>query len=324
MNRRPDLDAARGIGMLLVIIGHATPPATLQTWIYGFHMPLFFVISGLLWRGQVRLAHSARALLLPFLIASLVSWGLWLAKQQLHRPDPVPWWGPLLATVYGGDLHGYLVHNTPLWFLPAMFSMLLGLWLAGRWLTSSGAVAALAAAGLLVAFWPQISASPASPAWPASAAQGLIGAVFFAAGFALQHSPQPRARRWIWLPAALAVYSLLTLSNGRVDLFSMQLQQPALYLAAGLVGSWWLITACQWPWLQHPLLLRLGRHSLLILAAHLPLLWILRALAQRLHVPATWYLLTAFCAGAALVATGWLERRSQGADTTEAGGRTAR
>jgi acyltransferase len=312
MSRRPDLDTAKGIGMLLVIIGHATPPEALQTWIYGVHMPLFFVISGVLWRGQVRLAHSARALLLPFVIASLISWALWLAKQQLHRPDPVPWWGPLLATAYGGDFNGYLVHNTPLWFLPAMFSLLLGLWLAGRWLSSGGAVAVLAAVGLLVVCWPP---APGASAWPMSAAQGLVGAVFFAGGFALQRWPHaaPGWRGWGAL-VALPLYGALTLFNGRVDLFSMHLQQPALYLAAGLTGSWCLLTACQWPALQHLWLQRLGRHSLLILATHLPFLWVLRAMAQVAHVPATWYLLALLCTGAALVVAGWLERRAPGLD----------
>lgn len=316
MTRRSDLDTAKGIGMLLVIIGHATPPDALQTWIYGVHMPLFFVISGLLWRGQVRLPHSARALLAPFVIASLFSWGLWLAKQQLHRPDPVPWWGPLLATAYGGDIHGYLVHNTPLWFLPAMFSLLLGLWLAGRWLSSGGAVAVLAAAGLLVVFWPP---DPAASAWPLSAAQGLVGAVFFAAGFMLQRWPPvaPGWRGWAAM-ASFALYGVLTLLNGRVDLFSLHLQQPVLYLAAGLVGAWCLITACQWPALQHPWLQRLGRHSLLILAAHLPVLWVLRAVAQVAHVPAAWSVLALLCASAALAVTAWLERRAPGMETAAA------
>lgn len=307
MTRRADLDAAKGIGMLLVIVGHSTPPEALQVWIYGFHMPLFFVISGLLWRGEVALAHSARALLVPFFIASIASWGLWLAKQQLHRPDPVPWWGPLLATAYGGDINGYLVHNTPLWFLPAMFSLLLGLWLARQWLSSAATIAVMALLGLLVVFWPT---GPATFTWPLSASQGWVGGVFFAAGFIWQRKPAAPSRQQLWwVLAAMLAYSVLAHLNGRVDLFSLHLQNPALYLTCGLLGAGFTIVACRWHWVQRPWLLRLGRHSLLILAIHLPILWILRAVTPLVHVPATWPILAAVCTGTVLLLSVGLERR---------------
>ena len=42
------IDMLRGFGMLLVIIGHSRCPDVLEKFIYGFHMPLFFVLSGFL------------------------------------------------------------------------------------------------------------------------------------------------------------------------------------------------------------------------------------------------------------------------------------
>lgn len=38
------IDALRGFAILLVIVGHTSPP--FQKLIYGFHMPLFFILSG--------------------------------------------------------------------------------------------------------------------------------------------------------------------------------------------------------------------------------------------------------------------------------------
>ena len=224
--RRADLDTAKGLGMVLVIIGHAQPPDWLQTPIYGLHMPLFFFISGLLWRGQVRLGHSARALWRPFVLASLASWGLWLLKQGVHTGSAAPpWWGPLLVTVWGGNLNGWLVHNTPLWFLPAMLSLLTALWLLGQRLSANTALAVLATAGLLLVWLP---GEAQAGRWPMALGQGLVGGFFFALG---------RASDVRWLPrhplaGALALLSsvALALANGRVDLFSMQFQQPLLYL----------------------------------------------------------------------------------------------
>ena len=37
------LDIAKGIGIILVIIGHLSS-SYLRDWIYSFHMPLFFII----------------------------------------------------------------------------------------------------------------------------------------------------------------------------------------------------------------------------------------------------------------------------------------
>lgn len=40
-NRIEWIDTAKGLGLLLVFIGHLKTPY-LATWVYTFHMPLFF------------------------------------------------------------------------------------------------------------------------------------------------------------------------------------------------------------------------------------------------------------------------------------------
>lgn len=66
------IDAAKGIGMLLVILGHTTDCSGLMRGIYSFHMPLFFLCSGMTFsfseNGREfvsRIGKSARRLLLP-------------------------------------------------------------------------------------------------------------------------------------------------------------------------------------------------------------------------------------------------------------------
>lgn len=44
--RKRWIDIAKGIGIILMVIGHADAPRLLKNWIYGFHMPLFFIIAG--------------------------------------------------------------------------------------------------------------------------------------------------------------------------------------------------------------------------------------------------------------------------------------
>lgn len=45
-NRIEEVDISKGIGMVLVITGHLCVGAPLRNFIYSFHMPLFFVLSG--------------------------------------------------------------------------------------------------------------------------------------------------------------------------------------------------------------------------------------------------------------------------------------
>lgn len=40
--RNNQLDILKGIGILIVIIGHVSRNGILNNWIYSFHMPLFF------------------------------------------------------------------------------------------------------------------------------------------------------------------------------------------------------------------------------------------------------------------------------------------
>ena len=46
------IDIAKGIGIILVVIGHISQIEVLNDIIYSFHMPLFFIISGYLYKRK--------------------------------------------------------------------------------------------------------------------------------------------------------------------------------------------------------------------------------------------------------------------------------
>jgi acyltransferase len=46
--RFPWIDALKGFGIALVVFAHYSLPEALDTYIFSFHMPLFFFISGFL------------------------------------------------------------------------------------------------------------------------------------------------------------------------------------------------------------------------------------------------------------------------------------
>ena len=296
--RRPDLDAAKGWGMLLVVLGHAAPPEWATTLIYGFHMPLFFVISGILWNGSVRPGGVLRRLMVPFYWGSVATWFVWVAKVLFMKPDGVPLWGPLLATVYGGNLFGYLVHNGALWFLPALFALYVTLWLL-MYATSSraalvGSMTTLGVVMLLVS--PDV---PALRTLPLSLGQGLVGGLFFVVGWLGRSTLRERSivrplSPWHVIAFALgsAVLILTERFNGRVDLLSMQFGQPALYLLDGLLGSTLMVGLCRLPCMQWSLIRMIGANTLQVLVFHQPLMWVLRFVFSTMNVESNCLLLT--------------------------------
>lgn len=42
------IDKAKGLAILLMVFAHVTPGEMISTWIFAFHMPLFFIVSGIL------------------------------------------------------------------------------------------------------------------------------------------------------------------------------------------------------------------------------------------------------------------------------------
>lgn len=289
VHRRPDLDAAKGWGMFLVVLGHATPPEWVGTLIYGFHMPLFFVISGLLWKGRVRPSGVLRSLMWTFWLGSFVTWPFWVVKVLAIKPDGVPLWGPLLATAYGGNLFGYLVHNSALWFLPALFGLFMVIWLVMRFtascMTLSVCLFALGGAVLLLAPW-----IPMLRAMPLSLGQGLVGGLFFAVGLLVAGTSLDRAKAGsvrtlevIFFLGFLAVFLVTGRFNGRVDLFTMQFGEPLLYLFNGLLGTALLLALCRQSLAQWAPIRMIGARSIHVLVFHQPLLWGLRFVFAKVY-----------------------------------------
>lgn len=113
------IDVCRGLGMILVVIGHnqgvgSAIPGLAQT-LYLFHMPLFFFISGLTLRidGDIfSLIDRITALLLPYFVLSIVM----IPVTSTFNPDAG------LIEIFLGILYGtgHTIDLVPMWFLPCL------------------------------------------------------------------------------------------------------------------------------------------------------------------------------------------------------------
>lgn len=122
---------AKGIGIILVVIGHYAPPTAPEYWktlreiIYRFHMPLFFLLSGYLFsRTDLNLAgygkivfNKTKRLAFPFLsiaaLIFLVKYFAGLAFELQHPLSPERAWKIIINP--GESFHPLL------WFIHALF-----------------------------------------------------------------------------------------------------------------------------------------------------------------------------------------------------------
>ena len=67
---------AKGIGVMLVVLGHMSINKNAEQWIYSFHIPLFFILSGYVFSTKYSfkefLLRKAKAIVIPYFVLSLV------------------------------------------------------------------------------------------------------------------------------------------------------------------------------------------------------------------------------------------------------------
>ena len=136
MNRENFIDASKGIGILLVVLGHVhNVPPYLQKWIYSFHMPLFFFISGYLFNSAMYkqyktsefIKNKLRSLIIPYFLMALICYFLFIlfpVISSILRGDTQPKL-PILTKYLLGILYSrgsidWLPNCSPLWFLTCL------------------------------------------------------------------------------------------------------------------------------------------------------------------------------------------------------------
>lgn len=271
-------DGIRAIGILLVISGHTLGISkSFDLYIYSFHMPLFFFLSGLMlnltrlrWGLLATLQHYSFRLLVPYFLFSLITWVPWVLFTRHLGADValnIPAWKPLIGTFYGVGIDGWLQHNAMLWFFPCLFLVHIlfhQLWcyFRGRWLFSL--VLACAALGYLLS-----SKLPFRAPWGAEAT--LLAMPFYALGYYIS-GEQPKLGQhkfriaFCILALALLQYVLIS-TNGRVDMNFLSLNNPFLFYFGAFAGIG-VLTGAVYFLPKHPLIERVADGSMLAFCMH--------------------------------------------------------
>lgn len=132
------LDYSRVFAALLVIYGHVLPYDNFvpRTYIYSFHMPFFFIVSGMLHKyyGYINWKKYFHTLIIPALFFNVVMWivvapffyyGNWDYESRFHAPIPDTLFMTYVQTAIMG-IKGIILGrggapSGPCWFLFALF-----------------------------------------------------------------------------------------------------------------------------------------------------------------------------------------------------------
>ena len=277
MNQRNQtIDLAKGIAIILMVIGHCyCRENSVLRLIYAFHMPFFFIVSGMLygekWNEHIdfRFGRSCRRLIIPYVVFDAL---FCVVITVMARPNDMA--GAIFRACVRSvlSLHG----TTATWFLPAqLITLCLFVIVAkrGKKHPSIAVFATLLVTALLIPSpWILL------PLW-----RCMIGVGFFAVGF---YGKQHFARKAnvALLICFAAVYYLLVQHNGMVTLISLKFSNPVLYVVNSLLGSYLLYQlSLRLP--QNRLadaISHLGKNSVVVLCTHMFAVEFIRLLDYKL------------------------------------------
>jgi len=116
------IDIAKGIGILLVALAHADISLIspyLHRFIYAFHMPLFFFLSGYFFNPDISFwalfKKRFHSILKPYFVTIAL---IYIASLSFTNMRFATVFGRILKSLYAT---GYYIDWTQLWFLPSLF-----------------------------------------------------------------------------------------------------------------------------------------------------------------------------------------------------------
>lgn len=272
------IDIARGFAILAVIAVHTgflPLQHQLLPLITPWMLPVFAVLHGWLAKDTHSFADVAvkrfRSLIVPYCIAGFVSYALWLGLRW-YAVDTVlfvPWDMALRQILLGTSL----VFNGPLWFLPAFFIATVIFEINRATFTKGGIAKALLLAATLMFF--SFTVNPTKSHVVFSYDLSLLLASFMLVGERLRAVHWEKIQMGTWIAVGVG-FVALSIFNGTIDMFGREFGNPWLYLISAHIGSGLVIGVAQRmaerKWWVTGALAVIGRHSLLVLVTHWPMM----------------------------------------------------
>lgn len=255
-NRLEYIDIAKGIGILLVVFGHSSLVLHIENiWIHSFHMPLFFIITGMCFNeNKYSFAHFLKRRLHQIMVPCLF-FTFFIASIEI------------IIGVRQLDSLRYGIPHA-LWFLPVLFVSQLVLY--NVWVVSRKMVCRLTFITICLLAWFGIANKPPLPytiqAIPAAIAFIGIGTLITV------QEKKWSATQELALCFVASVVSVYVLKS-RLNLYENDLHCHIIATIAAIMGSCFILALSKL--VSHSqkerikfIFIWLGRNSLVIMSIH--------------------------------------------------------
>lgn len=267
------IDIAKGIAIFLVVLGHTYRGNIVQNWLYSFHMPLFFFISGWLYEGKNNFEDGfpkfvlkrTRRLLIPYFVFLMLNFVYWIIVERHFRSfDRGPlWFLPVLLIdeCIVAVVVNEIKNNNRKKLCAFLFFVVILLCIGNLGIDYDGIIG-----------------------WMVRCYNGIV---WYYAGFCVSGYIKEKSERflinrssWLYILFFLFLNLLFGCNNGRVDMYENRFNDVFLYVLAAFSGIFFCfgISAVIG---RNKALEYLGKNSLIIMCTHEP---IKRAIIQVISI----------------------------------------
>lgn len=262
------IDTAKGIGIILVVLGHFYLDLKFVFWLYSFHMALFFFLSGVTFSGKGNylsfVKRKAKALLIPycfFVVVTMLCNGF-------------------LAVTHGNTynvaeiLKQYLIQRryTLLWFIACLFfaeQIMYGISKLRCFIVKNSFWLLAGTVFILIFAVYRITAGIDLP-WNIDLSFLAVGFMCFGKFYGSSQSLMNKKTSALLMASLVAVWLLSSWINfrffGRVDWFYNAFGNPLLFMISAVSGT--LVTINLSKLINIEILSKLGENSLIYYGLH--------------------------------------------------------
>ena len=245
--RNYSIDIAKALGIFIVVLGHVIQDQTAHAYIYGFHMPLFFMLAGYTYRyteghnytTKELIKKKFKTILVPYYIFLTLSFIYWITIERSFRSSQdgsVKW--NIINIFAGFAKREWYSSNIAMWFLPCLFVTILLFYLIRKISNKECIVLCCMILCSIIGF---SLCSRNGLILPLGCEIALIALFFVEIGYILDHKGLLIQTNTIPSLCAMvvcsAIYILVVRQNGDVSMLTHKYNMHILYVFGALSGS---------------------------------------------------------------------------------------
>lgn len=124
------IDIARAIGVFFIVLGHIPEDGLVRKYIFSFHVPFFFLISGICFNGHDDFKRfvekKVKTIVIPYFVFSIISIVVFAIAgyiiPSITKGINTDVLFNMKVMLYANSKPSIMKYNLPLWFLPCLFS----------------------------------------------------------------------------------------------------------------------------------------------------------------------------------------------------------